>query len=47
MNKIIVLLMREFMRKEIEKFCDAIKVDYFLYLYNKGESLAFPKCCKL
>ena len=35
------------MRNEVEKFCDDIKVEYFLYLYNKGERLLFPKCCKL
>lgn len=35
------------MRKEIEKFCDDIKEEYCLYLYNKGSKLAFPYCCKL
>jgi hypothetical protein len=36
-----------FMRNVIEEFCQEIKVDYFIYLYNKGNSLSFPKCCKL
>lgn len=35
------------MRNEIEKFCEEIKLDYFIYLYKKGNSLSFPKCCKL
>lgn len=35
------------MRKEIEKFCDDIKEEYCLYLYEKGDELNFPYCCKL
>ncbi len=35
------------MRQEIERFCNDIKVDYCLYLYEKGDDLNFPYCCKL
>lgn len=35
------------MRRKIERFCNDIKVDYCLYLYEKGDSLNFPYCCKL
>ncbi|MBQ2882724.1 MAG: hypothetical protein IJE43_02970 [Alphaproteobacteria bacterium] len=35
------------MREKIEKFCNDIKEEYFMYLYNKGESINFPYCCKL
>lgn len=35
------------MRKKIEAFCNEIKEEYGLYLYNKGAELDFPYCCKL
>lgn len=35
------------MRKRIEAFCNEIKEEYGLYLYNKGAELNFPYCCKL
>ena len=34
------------MRKQIEKFCEEIKEDYILFLYNK-EKPNYPYCCKL
>lgn len=35
------------MREKIEKFCENIKEEYCLYLYEKGEDIIFPYCCKL
>lgn len=34
-------------RKVIENFCDEIKEDYCLFLYNKGNEILYPYCCRL
>lgn len=34
-------------RKIIEDFCDEIKEDYCLFLYNKGNEISYPFCCRL
>lgn len=34
-------------REVIEDFCNEIKEDYCLFLYNKGEELSYPFCCRL
>lgn len=35
------------MREEIERFCNDIKVEYCLFLYEKGDDISFPYCCRL